>query len=93
MSETVNLDEVREMLVAATSRVAHVHGTEIPGGDKVKDRPAALAQVQKELLFLSHLCERARMLALDEYHLIRGFNDHVPDRPAVASPRRIPGPR
>jgi hypothetical protein len=78
MTTTVDLSEVRAMLVAATNRCNQLDRTHIPSTAEKKDRAAALAEAQRLLLFVAHLCNKAQMHALDEYHLLRGFTDHIP---------------
>lgn len=78
MSEQVDLSGVRAMLTAATDRCNQLDRTAIPGPDQKRDRAAALAESQRLLLFLAHLCGKAQTYAMDEYHLLRGFTDHIP---------------
>lgn len=72
----VNLSEPIEMIRVATERCAELDGRDIP--HQHKDRVKALAGIQRDTLYLAHLLDRARLLVLDEYHLLRGFTDHRP---------------
>lgn len=79
MTERVDLSEVRRLLAAASDRCSQLDGTPIPSQDNRRDRQAAVAEVQRLTLFLAHLLDTARARTMDEYHLVRGFTDHLPN--------------
>ena len=63
------------MIRLATERCEALDQRDIP--HQHKDRVKAMAGIQRDTLYLAHLLDRARLLVLDEYHLVRGFTDHL----------------
>lgn len=79
-ADRIDLTETRDMLMAALTKTQTLNGTKLPAAGRGRDRSAALGPIQKDLLFLAHLCDKARVLALDEYHFTRGYTDHLPEQ-------------
>lgn len=85
MSDTDHYDHVelrgpQRLLTTCLTRMNELDGRRIPQGTG-REASAALADVTRELLFIAHLCDSARSAVLDEYHLSRGFTDHLPMTP------------
>lgn len=74
-SDKLELDDVRDVLLHIVGRVQKLNGTAIPDSSRARDRSAALAPIHRELLFLAHLCDKARVGIYDEYHHTRGFDE------------------
>lgn len=75
-SSAIDLDDVRDVLLHVVGRVQQLNGTEIPDENtRGRDRSAALAPLHKELLYLSHLCDKAKVAINDEYHRSRGYTE------------------
>lgn len=74
--ESVDLDEVRDLLKTALLKVEEIDRATLPDSARARDRSAAIAALCKELLFLAHVCDKARIHVLDEYQATRGFTDH-----------------
>lgn len=74
---TVNLSAVHDLLGAALDRAIALDGREIPERMAGKSRSAELAEINKDLVFLSHLLDKARVLTLDAYQSVRGFDEHL----------------
>jgi hypothetical protein len=72
---SVNLDVVHDYLDHAVALNRALNGGGV--GPEVRDRSAALARINKELLYLAHLCDAARVAAMDEYQRLRGFTEHL----------------
>lgn len=75
--EALDLHEARTLLKAALDKVDEIDGRNLPHPERTRDRSAALAAVAKDLLFLAHCCDKARVLVMDEYQLTRGFTTHL----------------
>ena len=74
----LDLTEVMEVLQDALERTQALHGRDVPQPEKGKNRAAVIAEINKSLVGTSHLCDKARVLLLDEYHAVRGFYDAEP---------------
>lgn len=75
-STQLELDDVRDVLLHMVSRIQQLNGTAIPAETiRGRDRSAALAPLHKELLFLAHLADKARVGINDEYHRTRGYTE------------------
>lgn len=72
----LDLSECRDLLMAAVAELQRLHGTKVPAAARGRERGPTIADVQKGLLFLGHLCDKARISALDEYHTVRGHTAH-----------------
>lgn len=70
---TVDLSEVFHLFKDMQVRLDSLNGRRIPGDVGGRERSAALAEISKELLFLGHLCDKARLASLDQYHSTRGY--------------------
>lgn len=77
----VDLTPVRDLLATATELLEEFDGREIPAPARGRDRGAEMAEITKSLLLLAHLLDKSRLLVLDEYHLARGFTDHLTVQP------------
>lgn len=69
----VDLGQVNAAIASAIQQVDVVDGRLVPGALKGRDRSAELGAISKDLLHLAHLCDKARVLVMDEYHRTRGF--------------------
>lgn len=69
----IDLSVFRDLLDSIDDLSDKLDGQKIPSRLQGRERSAALAVVAKDLLFLSHLCDKARVAALDAYHASRGF--------------------
>jgi hypothetical protein len=78
--DQLDLNDVRDVLLQAVQRVQALNGKTIPSASQARDRSAALAPIHRELLFVAHLADKARVGIMDEYHHTRGF-DGFPDAP------------
>ncbi len=80
MTKTVDLTEAIRLLGLAVDKCQELNGRPLTepskDRDREKDRVKALAEVQRQLLFLGHLGKRFETAVLDEYHAVRGFEDH-----------------
>lgn len=74
--ESLDLHDVRELLKSALAKVDDIDGRQLPDQARTRDRSAAIAAVAKELLFLAHCCDKARLLVMDEYQMTRGYTSH-----------------
>lgn len=74
---STNLTEVISLLEVALDRAEQVDGRDVPEAQHGKSRAQELSDIQKNLLNLAHLCDKARVLVLDQYHAVRGFTDHL----------------
>lgn len=59
------------------ARLERADGRQIPPRQAGRARSAELADLTKELLLLQHLANRAGVQVLDEYHVARGFTEHI----------------
>lgn len=75
--DSVDLTELEEVLSTIATHVAKIHGRRTPTSGERKEISAQKADITRELLFIAHLCDRARIATLDEYQTIKGFSDHV----------------
>ena len=74
----VDLSEVERLLRAALKRCEDLHGMTVPEPAVGKDRTRALAAFQRDVLYLAHLCDAARVGSLGVYHKERGgYADHL----------------
>lgn len=73
----VDLSDCRDLLMAALTEISNLHGKTVPPAARGRERGPTIAEVQKGLLFLGHLCDRARIEALDNYHTVRGHTAHL----------------
>lgn len=83
---SIDLTPVRDLLATAQEQLAEFDGREIPQAARGRDRGAEMAEITKSLLFMAHLLDKARLLVLDEYHVARGFTDHLtvlPNHPEI----------
>ena len=69
----VDLSTVLTLVGDMQRRMEKIDGRRVPGNITGRERSAALAEISKELLFLSHLCDKVRVATLDQYHATRGF--------------------
>lgn len=77
-TERIDLSLARASITSALARIAVLDDTVVPlHADRSRDTSAAKARVAKELLYLAHLCDRARLQVMDEYQVTRGFVDHL----------------
>ncbi len=80
MSGAVDLAKVAHLLQAAMAKCQQLHGQpladESRNRDLERDRVRALAEVQRQLLYLAHLGDKIRVATLDEYHAVRGLSHH-----------------
>ena len=72
MKRSVDMTDAIEHLKEALTLAEEVAGIEVPRGSG-RDRSAAQAEITRKLLFMSHVCDRARIATLDEYHATRGY--------------------
>ncbi len=79
MSANPDMSSTRAVLETALDYCDQIDNTDVPDRGERKDRVAAQAEIQRLLLFLSHLCDKARIDTLDQYHAFRGFTDHLPN--------------
>lgn len=68
----VDLEDARDLLLAILTKVQALNGVTVPEG---RDRLQALAPIHRELLYLSHLAEKAKVAINDEYHRTRGYTE------------------
>ena len=74
---TLDMTAVRELLTLASEGLAHLDGYRVPARQGGRSRTAELAVASKELLYLAHLLDKARVLVLDEYHVVRGRTEQL----------------
>ena len=77
MRTNIDMTQVLDLLRDALARAEELHGRDIPQAERGRDRKASIAEINKALIFLSHLCDKSRVMALDEYHLVRGCYDRL----------------
>lgn len=76
--EHLNLDEVRRLLIGALEQVEVLNGTLLPNASTgTRDRNRSIAGLSRDLLFLGHMLDKARVLTLDAYQSARGFTAHL----------------
>lgn len=73
--DDVDLDAARETLVQLLAGVQNVNHRKLPSGSG-RDRVAAQAPVQRELLLLAHLCDKARVEIMETYHGLRSEKEN-----------------
>lgn len=73
-SDQVNVAAALDALDAAAKRLQAIDGKDVPEGPG-RAVSAALADLAKELMYAAHLCARAEVEVLHEYHRIRGYAD------------------
>jgi hypothetical protein len=64
----VDLDEAREVTLTLLSALQTLNGKPLPAG---RDRVGVLAPTQRELLYLSHLCDVIKVEIMQTYHDLR----------------------
>lgn len=64
----VDLDTARETLLELLSQVQRLNGKALPNG---RDRVAVQAPAQRELLYMAHLCDKAKVEIMETYHGLR----------------------
>lgn len=74
---TVNLGAASANLELLQRRLVDLDGTAIPPKASGRARSAELAELTKELLFLTHLCDRVKTAIMDEYYVSRGVTEHL----------------
>lgn len=70
--EKIDLATAQDAVLELIGRLQQVNGKTIPPASRAKDRIAVLAPIRTELLYLSHLCDVARVEIMDVYHGTRG---------------------
>lgn len=73
----IDTSEALRLLRSATEAAESLDGQIIPDRERGKDRQAQFAELLKNLLQLAHLCDKTRVVVLDQYHAARGFHDHL----------------
>lgn len=71
--------EVVRILEEAADRIEAMDGVQDMDSDRGLDSKQR-AEISKELLFIAHLCRKAETLVLDQYHVFKGYQDHVSTR-------------
>lgn len=73
----VDLRPALDSLQVLSRRLHQIDGREIPPKQMGRARSAELAELTKELLFLTHLCDRVKVQVMDEYYVARGITEHI----------------
>ena len=79
MPTTLSMAAARQLITLADKGLAALDGYEVPTRQAGRSRTAELAVTSKELLYPAHLLDKARVLVLDEYHVVRGHTEHLLD--------------
>ena len=73
----VDLSRATELVQLLASRLEGMHGRHIPDRQAGRARSAELAELSKELLFLSHLSRSIDLEIMSEYFVAKGETSHL----------------
>lgn len=68
---------VTELIREAEDRIADLAETRLQYDSDARMNSSERAQISKELLFISHLLDKARLAVLDEYYRFKGETSHL----------------
>jgi hypothetical protein len=73
-TDTIDLDLINSELRLIAEKVAALGETaEFPARTRGRSRTQELADLTRQLMFLSHLCKRLDTAVMDEYWHVRGM--------------------
>lgn len=74
--QPIDASEIQRLLTKASMAITRLDGQRVEAGN-TRDLSALKARVTQELLFVSHLLEKARILVMDEYWVVKGKVTHL----------------